>query len=87
MQMIAERDASINSAEWPACHLASRERHSPARRAQWISGIRPVAAPTRAVGTQRFVCPSTPLAEEVDKPWPPIDSALLTQSVPNASVF
>ncbi|GAU01872.1 hypothetical protein BSLA_01f3604 [Burkholderia stabilis] len=39
------------------------------------------------VGAQRFACPSTPLADDVDKPCAPPCNALLTQSVLNVSVF
>jgi len=57
------------------------------RRAQWISGVRPVEAPACVVGAQRFACPPTPLAEDVDKPLALPGSALLTHPMPNTSVF
>lgn len=74
--MIGEHGAKFNSAKWPA-----------RRRTQWISGVRPVAAPAWAVGAQRFACPLAPLAEDVAKPLAPLGSALLTQTTPSASVF
>ncbi|BBA42040.1 hypothetical protein GON15_29140 [Burkholderia contaminans] len=71
--MIGERGAKLNSAEWPA------RRHT-----QWMSGVRPFAAPACVVSAHRFVCPLAPLAEDVGEPP---GSALLTQTTPNASVF
>ncbi|EKS9909608.1 hypothetical protein BTK88_004454 [Burkholderia pyrrocinia] len=85
--MIVERGAGINSAKWPARRVAHRTIRATVLPAQWISGKRAVAAPTCVVGTQRFACPSTPLAADVDKPWAPPGSALRTQSVLNVSVF
>jgi len=52
-----------------------------------MSGIRPVTAPTCVASAQRFACPSTPLAEDVDKPWTTPGSEFRKQSVPYVSVF
>ncbi|MBN3835122.1 hypothetical protein G3N64_25320 [Burkholderia sp. Ac-20344] len=87
MQMIGERGATFNSAEWPARRLAYRTIHATRQRAQWISDIRPDAARTCVVGAQRFARPPTPLAEDIDKPLAPPGSALLTHSMSNTSVF